>query len=74
MYKIEDRVKITSENDNENYDSFREKILIVENIATNEEAHPGYDNSMEGMQLMDFRTEDGEEVPFSLYEYEVELI
>ena len=64
MYKIGDKVKVSSETDNSNYDLFREKILIVENIAT-------YDSSMNGMQLMDFTTEEGDEIPFSLYEYEI---
>lgn len=39
MYKIGDRVKVSSENDNENYNSFRD-------------------------------TEDGDDVPCALYEYE----
>jgi len=72
MYRIGDKVKVSSENDNDNYDSFRDKVLIVENIATSENDTCAYDSSMNGMQLMDFTTEQGEEVPFSLYEYEVE--
>ena len=36
MYKIGDRVKVSSENDNDCYDDFREQILIVQNIATSE--------------------------------------
>jgi hypothetical protein len=72
MYRIGDKVKVSSENDNDNYDSFRDKVLIVENIATSENDTCAYDPSMNGMQLMDFTTEQGKEVPFSLYEYEVE--
>jgi len=72
MYQIGDKLKVSSENDNENYDDFRDKILIVEKIATSEKDNFLYDSSMNGMQLMDFSTEEGNEVPFSLYEYEVE--
>lgn len=67
--KIGDKVKIASDNDNENYDKFRGKILTITNVATNKEQHRGYDSSMEGMALYDFKG-----VPFSLYEYEIELI
>ena len=74
MYKIGDRVKVSSENDNDCYDDFREQILIVQNIATSENQTYAYDSSMNGMQLMDFTTEKGKEVPFSLYEYEIEKI
>lgn len=31
----------------------------------------GYDNGLYPEQLMCFKTEDGEDVPFSLYEYEI---
>jgi hypothetical protein len=72
MYNEGDVVRISSENDNENYDEFRGKNLIVYSYACCEQGHPGYDSSMNGMQLLDLKTEDGEEVPFSLYEYEVE--
>jgi len=73
-YEIGDTVKIASENDNENYDSYRDKTLIIDSTATDEDEHRGYDNSMNGMQLIDLKTEDGEVVPFSLYEYELERI
>ena len=69
MYKLNDRVLISSQN--ENYELFKDKVLIVTHIAIDESEHPGYDSSMGGEQLMDFVTEDGEEVPFSLYEYEI---
>lgn len=70
--KIGDRVKIASDNDNDNYDEFRDKVLIVTHIAKSEADHPGYDSSLKGECLMDFETEEGEDVPFSLYEYEIE--
>ena len=72
MYKIGDKVKVIS--DNEGYDSFRDLTLVITHIATSEVDHPGYDESMDGMQLMDFETETGEEVHSSLYEYEIESI
>lgn len=72
MYKLGDRVKVAQDNDNENYNSFRNKVLIITNIATNSYGHPGYDTTMHGMQLMDFETEDGDTVDCSLYEYEIE--
>jgi hypothetical protein len=67
MFKIGDKVKIASDNDNENYDNFRDKVLTITHIATNEKQHEGYDSSMQGMALYDFK-----DVPFSLYEYEIE--
>lgn len=72
MYKIGDMVEICD--DNECYMKFRNKVLIVTHIATNKHEHPGYDESMNGMQLMDFVTNKGKTVPFSLYEYEITKI
>lgn len=71
-YSIGDRVMVSSENDNENYDSFRHKVLIVKDVATNKDEHPGYDDSVNGMALYSFETEDGEPIHSSLYEYELE--
>ena len=67
MFKIGERVKIASDNDNENYNKFRGKTLTITHVATNKEQHRGYDSSMEGMAFYDFKG-----VPFSLYEYELE--
>ena len=72
MYRIGDKVKVSGKNDNDNYETFRDKVLIVEDIATSNNDTCAYDSSMKGMQLMVFTTEQGEDVPFSLYEYEVE--
>lgn len=71
-FEIGDRVMVASENDNENYDSFRDKVLIVTHVANSIEEHGGYDDSVDGMALYDFETEDGEDVDCSLYEYEIE--
>ena len=71
MYQIGDRVRVRKENDNENYDDFRDKTLVITHA---EIGGPGYDRSVYPEQLMCFETEDGTDVPFSLYEYEVEPI
>lgn len=68
MYKIGDKVKVSPSNDNDNYDDFRDKVLIVTHA---EVGGRGYDNGLYPEQLMCFKTEDGEDVPFSLYEYEI---
>jgi hypothetical protein len=60
--------------DNENYIDFMDKVLVITHVATNTNQHPGYDDAMEGEPLFDLETEDGEEVPFSLYEYEIEYV
>jgi len=82
MLAIGNRVKVSVNNDNENYDEFRGKVLIVEEIYLSEEDHMHYDYEQfsedpnsNGMQLVDLTTEeDGEDVPFSLYEYELEML
>jgi hypothetical protein len=72
MFSIGDKVKIAIDNDNENYDSFRDKILIIESVATNKDEHCYYDESMNGMPLYEFKDKDGNDIPFALYEYEIE--
>jgi hypothetical protein len=61
MYNEGDIVRVSSDNDNENYDDFRDKDLVVDS----------YESSKDG-QLLKLKTVDGEDVPFSIYEYEVE--
>lgn len=70
-FEFGDLVRISPSNDNDSYDEFREKDLVVTNVANNSQDHPGYDSSMEGESLYDLETKDGEEVPFSLYDYEL---
>ena len=72
MYKIGDRVVLT-ESAKENYSDYAwvDDVLVVVDIATCIEEHPGYDCSMGGMQLMSFETVEGEDVCCSLYGYEV---
>lgn len=66
------KAKITS--DNENYTEFMGKKLIITHVAYSTSEHPGYDTSLAGEALCDFKTIDGKDVPFSLYEYEFKLI
>lgn len=70
-YKVGSKVKVSPENDNESYDKFRNKVLIVTHVATNEKQHPGFDSGMKGEALYDFEDEAGEEIPCSLYDYEI---
>ena len=68
-----DIVRISQDNDNDNYDLYRNKDLEIIRVSHNTKDHPGYDESVSGMALYDLRVVDsGEDVPFSLYEYEVE--
>lgn len=66
------KVRIIS--DNENYSEFKDKDLIITHVAYSEDRHPGYDTSLKGQALCDLKTTTGEQVPFSLYEYELKLI
>jgi hypothetical protein len=69
MYDVGNKVKVNNSNDN--YDEFRNKVLI---ITHSEIGGNGYDDSMYPQKLMSFMTEQGEPIPYSLYEYEVTLI
>ena len=73
QFNIGQSVMIAENNDNENYDDFRGKELVIYHKATNEKEHRGFDNSMEGQALYSFfLRETGEQVPFSCYDYELE--
>ena len=72
-YEVGDIVRI-GDTDNENYDDYRGKDLRITHKATNENEHQGFDSSMDGYGLYDMKVvENGEDVPFSLYDYELEL-
>lgn len=73
MFEIGDKVKVVSGNDNENYDSFRDEVLIVTSWIDETDNHPAFDMGMEGERLYDLVTEDGKEIGCSLYDYELEL-
>jgi len=70
--KIGDKVKVAPHNDNDSYDEFRDKVLIITHIATDDSGHVGFDETMKGQALYDFETKDGTDIPFSLYDYEIE--
>lgn len=70
--KIGNKVQITS--DNENYISYLNQPLTIAHIARNTDEHPGYDEGLKGEPLFDLKTKSGEDVPFSLYLYEVESV
>jgi len=65
-------VMISSDNDNDNYDEFRGKKLRITHVATNQDEHQGFDEGLAGSGLYDLETLGGKEVPFSLYDYELE--
>ena len=60
--------------DNSNYKDFMDKPLIIIHIATNTHEHPGFDYlaAGKGGALYDLKTKDGKNVPFSLYDWELE--
>jgi hypothetical protein len=60
--------------DNDSYEKYIGKKLIITNVAYGTNEHPGYDTGLNGQALCDFETETGEDVPFSLYEFEFDLI
>ncbi len=64
------KVKIVSDNDN--YDRFRDKTLIVTHASN---TGIGYDDSVYPQMLCDFKIQGEEtEFPFALYEYEFRII
>lgn len=72
MFRKGQKVKVSSENDNDNYDSFRDKVLVITGVYKNDKEHPGYDMGIYPERLYEFKTIDGEEVHCALYEYEIE--
>ncbi len=65
-FKIGDRVKVSYNCENDNYDTFRHKVLHVIDVATNKKEHAYYDDSVQGEALYSFK-----DIPLSLYEYEL---
>ena len=70
-FKINDRVKVSPNNDNDNYNLFRNKILIVTHVAKSDNDHPGYDDSLAPEYLYDLKTVSGKDINCSLYDYEL---
>jgi len=71
-FRIGQKVKVNPRNDNENYNPFRNKVLVVVGITKNKEEHLAYDEGMAPEWLYDLKTIDGQEVGFALYDYELE--
>ena len=74
MYKIGDKVKVSSDNDNDCYDEFRNKTLIITHVAHDISEHPGYDSGVSPACLYDLKDESGNEIYCSLYDYELEAV
>ncbi len=70
-FKVGDRVRVSPDNDNEGYDDFRDKILIVTDVGTINSGGFGFDDAMGEQGLYSFKTLDGKEVHSSLYDYEL---
>lgn len=70
-FNLNQKVMVNPENDNDNYDNFRNETLIVTHVAKNRNEHPGYDEGVSPQYLYDLKTESGKDVPFSLYDYEL---
>lgn len=72
--EVGDIIRIKSDNDNENYDEFRGQDLIVTGVYDDVEGHQGYDETIYPEKLVDLETEEGYDVPYSLYEYEFDIV
>ena len=70
-FKLHQRVRVSPENDNDSYDSFRNEVLVITHVAKDRNDHPGYDESVSPEYLYDLRTASGKEVHCSLYDYEL---
>lgn len=72
-FRLGQFVKVSSDNDNDGYDDFRNKKLKIIHVARNTNEHPGYDDTMKGMPLYDLQdAETGKTIGCSLYFYELE--
>ncbi len=69
-YSVGDIVMVSSDNDNEGYDDFRNKKLRITSVSTSIDEHQGFDKSVL-QALYEFETLDGEEIGSSLYDYEL---
>jgi len=70
QFSMGDTVMIEPDNDNDNYDEFRNMKLRITNVAINRDEHRGFDEGV-GQALYDLETIHGKEVGFSLYDYEL---
>lgn len=70
-FKLNQKVRVSPENDNECYDSFRSDVLIITHVAKDKTEHPGYDECVSPEYLYDLKKESGEDIGSSLYDYEL---
>ena len=70
-YKVGDKVMIARDNDNDGYDKYRNKTMIITDAYYSEEDCFAYDNSMNGMGLFGLELLNGDSVDCMLYEYEI---
>jgi hypothetical protein len=70
-FKLNQKVRVSPENDNDSYNSFRDEVLIITHVAKDSNDHPGYDEGVSPQYLYDLKTESGGEVGCSLYDYEL---
>jgi hypothetical protein len=70
-FKLNQRVRVSPKNDNDNYASFRNEVLIITHVAKDINDHAGYDESVSPEYLYDLKTESGKDVNCSLYDYEL---
>jgi|JI9StandDraft_1071089.scaffolds.fasta_scaffold677158_1 hypothetical protein len=70
-FRLNQKVMVSPDNDNENYDSFRHEVLIITHVAKDRSTHPGYDESVSPDYLYDLKTVSGNPVNCSLYDYEL---
>lgn len=66
MVNLGDTIRIIS--DNPLYKQYKNRTWIVEKVSFSKEEHPGYDTGVGGA-LVDCRN-----LPWSLYEYEFEIV
>ena len=72
-FKLGDKVRVASHNDNDGYDGFRDKVLKISHIARNRDEHPGYDEGVSPEYLYDLKdAKTGKDIGSSLYDYELE--
>ena len=70
-YKVGDKVMIACNNDNDRYDKYRNKTMIITDAYYSEEYCFAYDKSMNGMGLFRLELLNGDSVDCMLYEYEI---
>ena len=70
-YKVGDKVMIACNNDDDGYDEYRNKTMIITDAYYSEKDCFAYDNSMNGMGLFRLELPNGDSVGSMLYEYEI---